>query len=208
MSDLIFYTNPQSRSRMVRWMLEECLTEYTTQVIEYGPQMKSEPYILINPMGKVPAISYRGKVVTECAAIMAFLADAFPDAGLAPPPAERQAYYRWLFFAAGPLEAAVTNQMFGLKIPDDKQSVAGYGNYELVIDTLAKAVSATPYVAGDTFSAADVYVGSHIGWGLQFGSLPARQEFTDYFGRISDRPARMRANDMDEALISKAAQPG
>src|SRR5690606_10464659 len=116
-----------------------------------------------------------------------------------------QAYYRWLFFAAGPLEAAVTNHMLGITIPEDKESIAGYGNYDLVIDTLAKAVSASPFIAGDTFTAADVYAGSHIGWGLQFGSMPARTEFTDYFARISDRPARLRANDMDEALISKEA---
>lgn len=208
MSDLIFYTNPQSRSRVVRWMLEECLAEYTTKVIEYGPQMKSEPYILINPMGKVPAISYRGKVVTECSAIIAFLADAYPDAGLAPPPAERQAYYRWLFFAAGPLEAAVTNRMLGVTIPEDKQAFSGYGNFDTVMGTLAKAVSETPYIAGDSFSAADVYLGSHIGWGIQFDTIPARQEFTDYFSRISDRPARLRANDMDEALVSKASSAG
>ena len=204
MSELIFYTNPQSRGRIVRWMLEECGADYRAVVIPYGPEMKSEPYISINPMGKVPAIVYAGKAVTETSAIIAFLADLFPAAKLAPPPEQRQDYYRWLFFAAGPLEAALTNKSLGFDLPADKSRMAGYGSYDLVVETLAKKVSRTPFIAGDSFTAADLYVGSHIGYGLQFGGLPKLAEFTDYFGRISARPARARAEELDNALMKPA----
>jgi glutathione S-transferase len=205
MTDITFYTNPQSRGRIVRWMLEECGAKYETRVVAYGPEMKSEPYISINPMGKVPAVVYDGKIITECAAIIAFLADNFPAAGLAPAANERHDYYRWLFFCAGPLEAAVTNKSFGFVVPEDKQGMAGYGSYDLAVNTLAKAVTANPFIAGTRFSAADVYVGSHIGWGLQFGSLPDRPEFKDYFAKVSARPASQRANELDNALVKSAA---
>ena len=106
MTDLTFYTNPMSRGQTVRWMLEEFGEPYETEILQYGTTMKPEPYLSINPMGKVPAVRHGGKVVTEVAAICAYLADAFPAAGLAPPVADRADYYRFLFFAAGPLEQA------------------------------------------------------------------------------------------------------
>ncbi len=198
-----FYSNPQSRSRIVRWMLEELSVPYEVKVIEYGAQMKSEPYISINPMGKVPAIVHNGKVVTECAAICTYLADVFPDSRLAPPLNERAAYYRWMFFAAGPLEAAISNRTFGFEIPKEKQRSIGYGNFDTTIDTLAKALSEGPYIAGDYFTAADVFVGSHIGWGLQFNTIPERKEFIDYFKKLRVRPAYVKATQLDTALIEK-----
>ena len=121
--DLVFYTNPMSRGRIVRWMLEETGAPYRAEVVQFGAAMKSAAYLAVNPMGKVPAIRHRGAVVTEAAAICAYLADAFPEAGLAPPPAARAAYYRWLFFAAGPLEAATTNRFLGWEAPADKQAM-------------------------------------------------------------------------------------
>jgi glutathione S-transferase len=201
--EIIFYTNPMSRGRIVRWMLEETGQPYETRVLGYGPAMKSPDYLAINPMGKVPAIVHRGAVVTECAAIRAYLADTFPQAGLVPLPGERGAYYRWLFFAAGPLEAAVTNRSFGLLVPEDKRGMSGYGTYEAVLDTLESAVAAGPYIAGDLFTAADVYVGSHIGWGLAFGSIDSRPGFAEYFARVSDRDAWRRANALDDKAAEK-----
>lgn len=204
MHDLVFYTNPQSRGRIVRWMLEECDVPYHTHVVDYGADMKSSPYIDINPMGKVPAIVHRGKVVTETAAIITYLAEVFPEAGLVPPPVQRQDYYRWLFFAAGPLEAAITDKSLGIDITPEQTRRVGYGNLELVIEILAKAVSAHPYIAGNSFTAADVYVGSQVGYGLLFKTLPEREEFIKYFDRIKDRPARLRAAGLDDALIKPA----
>lgn len=205
MSDLIFYTNPQSRGRIVRWMLEELAVPYQTEVVQYGPQMKTPPYTDINPMGKVPAIVHKGKVVTECAGIIAYLADAFPQAGLAPPLDQRQDYYRWLFFAAGPVEQAVTNNALGFAAGEEKQRMVGYGSFEQTLETLAKAVSAHAFIAGDSFSAADVYVGSQINYGLTFGTMPERPGFRDYLNRILSRPAYAKANELDNALMKQPA---
>ncbi len=196
--ELVFYTNPMSRGRIVRWMLEELETNYRTEILGYGTTMKAPEYLAINPMGKVPAVVHGSRVVTECAAICAYLADAFPDAGLAPPLSERADYYRWLFFASGPLEAAITNRNLGFEVAAEKERTVGYGNYELTVANLEKAVQSHVYVAGDAFSAADVYVGSQIGWGLQFGTLPKKTSFQEYWKRVSDRPAWHRAIAIDD----------
>lgn len=205
---LTFYTNPMSRGRIARWMLEEVGAPYETVVLDYATTMKGEAYRSINPMGKVPAIVHDGHVLTEGAAICAYLADAFPEAGLAPLLSERADYYRWLFFAAGPVEHAVTNKSLGVTPTDDQQRMAGYGHFDLTVDVLEKAVSANPYIAGESFSAADVYAGSQVAWGVMFGSLPKRAAFEDYLGRILSRPAYKRAGEIDDALIAQAAAAG
>ena len=199
--DLIFYTNPMSRGRMVRWMLEEVGEPYETEVVFYGEPMKSTGYRAINPMGKVPALRHGDQTVTETAAICAYLADAFPNAGLAPPLEQRAAYYRWLFFAAGPLEAAIANKVLGVEVPDDKRGFVGYGSFDEVVAALRQAVAGDAFVAGDQFTAADVYIGGQIGFGLQFGTLEKCPEFESYFERVSQRPAYKRANDIDDALM-------
>jgi len=199
--DLVFYTNPHSRGRIARWMLEEAGAEYRTEIIEYGAEMKSPPYLDINPMGKVPAISHGGVVVTETAAICAYLADAFPDAGLAPTPRERGAYYRWLFFAAGPLEAAIINRSLGFEVPEERERMVGYGTYAAVMDTLEAALAKSDYAAGSRFTAADVYLGAHIGWGFEFDTIEKRASLVDYWARIEGREARHRADALDNALI-------
>ena len=198
--DLVFFTNPQSRGQIARWMLEEVGVDYRTEVIRYGPEMKSARYLGINPMGKVPALEHRGVVVTETAAICAYLADAFPEAGLAPAPSQRGRYYRWLFFAAGPLESAVINRHLGFKVPVEREPMVGYGTYATVMDALETALTQSEYAAGDTFTAADVYLGAHIGWGLEFGTIEARDALVDYWSRIEGRQARVRAKELDDAL--------
>jgi glutathione S-transferase len=206
--ELVFYTNPQSRGRIVRWMLEEVGQPYRTELLGYGTTMKAPDYLAINPMGKVPAIRHGETVVTECAAICAYLADAFPAAGLAPPPAERAAYYRWLFFAAGPLEAAVVNRALGLEVPKDREVMAGYGTFKSVMDTLeatiAEVNARSGYIAGDRFSAADVYLGSHIGWGIEYKSVEERPGFADYAARVRDRDAWRRGNELDDAAAAES----
>ncbi len=201
-SELTFYTNPKSRGRIVRWMLEETGAPYTTEILEYGTSMKAAPYLAINPMGKVPAIRHGDTVVTECAAICAYLADAFPQAGLAPPPhsAARGPYYRWLFFAAGPLEAAWTNRALGVAVPPERSVMVGYGSFEQVLDTLEAAIGERTYLAGDRFSAADVYVGSQLGFGMQFGMIDKRPAFTRYWAGLEARPAKRRAEEIDGAM--------
>ena len=201
---IVFYTNPMSRSRIVRWMLEEIAQPYQVVALEYGAALKSPEYLAINPMGKVPAIVHRGVVVTECAAICAYLADAFPEAGLAPPLGDplRAPYYRWLFFAAGPLEAAVTAKALGLLAPPEKSGMAGYGSFEQTVDALETVVAgAAPWLLGEKFSSADVYVGSQVIWGMQFGTLPARPAFAAYAARLQARQACKRAAALDDAMI-------
>jgi glutathione S-transferase len=201
--DLILYTNPQSRGRIARWMLEEVGQSYRTEVVDYGTTMKGEDYLTINPMGKVPAIVHHGHVVTECAAICAYLAEAFPQAGLSPKAHERADYFRWLFFAAGPVEQAVTNNSAKFVPSPEQGRMFGYGSYDQAVDVLERAVAAHPYIAGDRFTAADVYVGSQVGWGVQFGSLPRRDAFVDYTGRLQSRDAYRRAMSMDDQLAAE-----
>ena len=204
--ELVLYTNPMSRGQIARWMLEEVGAEYRTEVLQYGPEMKSEDFLAVNPMGKVPTIRHGDVVVTEVAAICAYLADSFPEAGLAPPPAERGAYYRWMFFAAGPLEAATINRALKFEVPAERESMIGYGTLEAVLDTLEAAFSANEFVAGANFSAADVYVGSHIYWGIQFKSIEMRPAFLEYWSRLENRPARLRAVAIDNALMPKSSR--
>jgi glutathione S-transferase len=196
MSDLIFYTNPQSRGQMVRWMLEEVGVPYRTECLTYGGTMKSEPYLSVNPMGKVPAIQHDGKVVTEVAAICAYLADAFPQAGLAPPPAERADYYRYLFFAAGPVEQAFSLKAVGFEVPQDKQGMFGFGNHNSTFAALTRMLEGRDYITG-RFSAADLYVAAELGFMMGFGMLEKKEPFTSYVARCTDRDAYRRARQMD-----------
>lgn len=206
--ELVFYTNPMSRGRIVRWMLEEIGHPYRTEVLDFGTAMKAPDYLSINPMGKVPAIRHGSTVVTEAAAICAYLADAFPEAGLAPPPGDRLRgpYYRWMFFAAGPVEAAVSNKALGLVVPAGREGMIGYGRFADVMNALEMVVSQGDYLVGDRFTAADVYLGSQIGWGLQFGSMEKRASFERYWQRIANRPAARRAKEIDDALAAKQQQ--
>jgi len=211
--EIVFYTNPMSRGRIARWMLEEIGQPYRTELLDFGTTMKAPDYLNINPMGKVPAIRHGDAVVTEAAAICAYLADAFPGAGLAPPPGDRlrAPYYRWLFFAAGPLEAAVTNKALGFVLPEGRGAMAGYGNLADVLNALERLVSERDYVAGDNFTAADVYLGAQIGSGLRFGTIEKRPAFEQYWARLGARPAAMRARQIDDALVAekkKAAAAG
>ncbi|PXW72921.1 glutathione S-transferase [Blastomonas natatoria] len=204
MSELIFYTNPMSRGQIARWMLEEVGADYEQRLVQYGPEMKGPDYLAINPMGKVPAIVHDGKVVTECAAICAYLAEAFPEAALAPTAEERADYYRWIFFASGPIEQAVISRSMGWQTPEDKQAMLGFGSYELAAATLASWLAEHDYVCGDRFTAADVYVGAQVDWGQAFGTLPALPAFAAYAERLRARPAYQRAKAIDNELIAQA----
>ena len=207
MSDLIFYTNPQSRGQTVRWMLEEVGAPYDTQILDYGTTMKAPDYLAINPMGKVPAIQHKGKVVTEVAAICCYLADAFPEAGLAPDPKDRADYYRWIFFCAGPIEAAFSNKAMGWEPTAERQRMFGYGNFDMATSTLEQAISGKTFIAGDRFTAADLFVGAMINFMLTFKLLDPTPAFTDYAQRMTDRDAYRRAQQIDGDLI-RAAQEG
>jgi glutathione S-transferase len=206
MADLIFYTNPQSRGRIVRWMLEEVGQPYETEVIAYD-QLKNERYLAVNPMGKVPAIKHRGHVVTECAAICTYLAEVFPEAMLGPRADEKADYYRWLFYAAGPLEAAVSNQAMGWVPTPERERMFGYGNFDRVLAVLDELFTLRDYVCGDRFTAADVYVGSQIMFPMQFNMMPERDSFVRYRNRLQARRAYKRATEIDEKIIAEMQAP-
>ena len=207
MSELVLYTHPQSRGRIAHWMMEELGQPYRTVWLGYGPDMKSAAYKTINPMGKVPAIQHGGVVVTEAAAVCAWLADAFPQAGLAPAPTapERAPYLRWMFFAAGPLEQAVTAKAMGWVVPEGRQAMAGFGSFADTLNALETALRPGPHICGEQFTAADVYVGSSLAWGLMFGTIEPRPVFVDYVARLKARPASQRADAINETRIQAQA---
>ena len=196
--EIVFYHNPQSRSQMAHWMLEEAGAPYKIVPIDFAKGENRAPeFLAINPMGKLPTIVHRDTVVTETAAIIAYIADAFPDAGLAPSPGDplRGAYYRWLFFGAGCFEPALLDKMMD-RPPVERKSAVGWGSYEEVLATLKKALSGGPYLLGEKFSAADVYIGSEVRFAMMFGAsgLKGEKVFEDYVALLSARPAAKRTS--------------
>ncbi len=189
--EIVFYTNPQSRGRIVHWMLEEVGAPYRTELISFEKnEQKSPAYLAINPMGKVPAIKHRGVVVTEVGAILTYLADAFPKAGLAPKlddPA-RGTFLRWMFFGQGCLEPALVDRMLDRPAPARTAGLA-YGTYDTTLSTLERAVTPGPFVLGQRFSAVDVYFCAQIGWGMQMKTIEPRPALIAYSERCMERPA-------------------
>jgi glutathione S-transferase len=211
MSSLVFYTNPMSRGRIIRWMLEEVGAPYETKVLSWETgETRSADYLAINPMGKVPTLVHDGVVVTECAAICAYLADAFPQAGLAPPATSplRGPYYRWLFFGAGPIEQAVGAKAVGFEPTPEQRASLGFGSMEDVQNALEGAVRDRAYLVGDSFTAADLYLAAQLSWGMEFGTIEKRPAFETYTAHHLARPAAQRADEIDNALIAEAQAAG
>ncbi len=199
--ELVLYSHPMSRGRIARWMLEEVGRPYRVEMLDYGTTMKAPEFLAINPMGKVPALRHGDVVVTEVAAICAYLADTFPEAELVPPAGRRGAYFRWLFFGAGPLEAAVVNHALKFEAPAERRGFVGYGSLADVLAAIEQALGASDHIAGEAFTAADVVVGAQIGWGMIFGTIEKRPAFEAYWQRLAARPAAIRAREIDDALL-------
>ena len=203
--DLTLYTNPMSRGQIARWMLEEVGEAYDTILLGYDDgSMKAADYRAINPMGKVPAIVHGGRVVTECAAICAYLADAFPDAGLAPPLDARDAYYRWLFFAAGPLEQAITARKLAWEVPQERTRMVGFGTFEDTLNTVQQGLLGGPWLCGNHFTAADLYLAAQLGWAMSEGVVPERPGFADFVATAFQRPAALRAKAFNDQYLTSA----
>lgn len=206
MTEYTFFTNPMSRGQIARWALHEAGAEYEQVLVNWAE--KPAAFTAANPMGKVPTIIHHAlnedRVVTEGAAICAYLAEANSDAGLAPRESERADYYRWLFFAAGPVEQAVVASSMGWAVTPDREPMVGFGSLERVLDTLEGHFDDHEYVCGERFTMADVYVGSQIDWGLTFGSIPPRQAFVAYAERLQARDAYKAAKAVDNALIEES----
>ncbi len=206
MADYTFFTNPMSRGQIARWALHEAGVEYNQVLVDWAA--KPAKLIAANPMGKVPTIIHHSqtgdRVVTECAAICAYLAEASPEAGLLPSDAELADYLRWMFFAAGPVEQALISRSMGWEVSKDREMMVGFGSYERVVDALEGHFEGSNYVCGPRFTMADVYVGSQIDWGLTFGSIPPRQAFVAYAERLQAREAYKAAKAIDHALIEES----
>lgn len=210
MAEFTFFTNPMSRGQIARWALHEAGADYDTELVDW--QAKSDTFLQANPMGKVPTLVHHHgdhvHVVTEAAAICHYLAETHPDAGLLPEAHEKADYFRWLFFAAGPVEQAVTAKSMGWTVPEDKQGMAGFGSYDRTIDTLDQHFKENDYVCGKRFTMADVYVGSQVDWGLMFGSIDKRTSFEAYAARMQARDAYKEAKGIDMKLIAEAQGNG
>ncbi len=204
MSDYTFFFNPMSRAQIARWALHEAEADYDPVLVSW--QNKPKALTEANAMAKVPTIIHHlaggDRVITEAAAVCHYLAEVeMPN--LLPKEDEKADYFRWLFFAAGPLEQAITARALGWTVNEDQQAMTGFGNYERTVDALESWLSAHDHVCGARFTMADVYVGSAVDWGLQFKSLPDRNVFSTYRERIAERPAYKAAKAIDSELIAQ-----
>lgn len=202
MAEYTFYTNPMSRGQIARWALHEAGADYRQVLVDWAD---NRDLLKVNPMGKVPTIVHHHggaeRVVTEAAAICHYLAEmSAPE--LLPREPEKADYFRWLLFAAGPLEQAIVAKSMGWEVPPEREGMAGFGNYDRAVDALADWLEGRDYVCGDRFTMADVYVGSAVDWGLQFGTLPTRTSFEAYAGRLRARDAYQAGKAIDNGLIA------
>jgi glutathione S-transferase len=206
MATYTFYTNPMSRGQIARWALHEAGADYEQVLVDWTA--KPAAFLAANPMGKVPTLAHHSetgeRVITECAAICAYLAEMHPEANLLPSDAELADYLRWMFFAAGPIEQAIVSKSMGWEVPEGREAMVGFGSYERVLDTLEGHLEDRAFVCGPRFTAADVYVGSQVDWGLTFGSIPPRRAFVAYAERLQARPAYIAAKGIDAALIEES----
>lgn len=205
-ASLVLYTNPMSRGRIAHWMLEEVGEPYEVRLLRLDKrEHKSPEYLKLNPMGKVPTLVHDGHVVTEAAAICAYLADAFPAKRLAPALGDpaRGTYLRWLFFGAGCVEPAVIDKAFSRPVPADRPGVMGYGTYKDTLDALETAITPGPFILGQQFSAADVYIASQIGWGLMTKGIEPRPTYLKYMEIVNQRPAMQRTNKQNDEFLAK-----
>lgn len=201
-ADLTLYSHRQSRGRSVLWLLEELAVDYAVQWLDFGAAMRTPQFLALNPMGKIPVLTHHAQVVTETPAILTYLADQFADRGMIPPMGDpnRAAFYRWLFFAAGPLEAASTAEFFGWQVPERTANgtsgagFVGFGSLTRTLDVLADQLTQAPYVCGAQMTAADIYLASQLSLGIYYTkSFATRPVFEDYLARLNTRPAKLRA---------------
>ena len=205
MAALTLYHASPSRSSVTLWMLEELGEPYDIHLLSLSKGENREPaYLAVNPMGKVPALRHGDTVITEAAAICAYLADEFPQAKLNVPVGDprRGPYLKWLFFGPSCFEPAVIDRAAPRK-EEARRAMLGYGDFDTAMNVVAKAVEKGPWILGDQFTAADVVIGSNVRWGTMFNLVPRRPEFDAYSERIAARPAAQRAEAKDKEFGAK-----
>ncbi len=203
--ELVFYYAPRTRAGTVHWMLEEVGAPYRIRRLELSTGEHKRPeFLAVNPMGKVPAITHGKTAVAEVAAICCYLADAFPQANLAPPIGDprRGAYLKWLFFGPSCFEPAAIDRIIGRE--SGKPQQLGYGSFGQVMDVLAQAIEPGPWPLGEQFTAADVVIGSGLYWGGMMEIVPDKAPFSAYVARCAARPAMQRANAQEDAFVAEA----
>lgn len=204
MAELVLYHAAPSRSSIVHWMLEEIGEPYDIHLLSLKREDNRRPeYLAVNPLGKVPAMKHGEAIITEAAAICLYLADAFPQAGLSVPVGDprRGPFLKWLFFGPSAIEPAIMDRAFK-RAEEAPRSALGYGDFDTTMDVVAKAVEPGPYLLGDSFTAADVVIGSTLRWGTMFKLIPERPEFLAYMARLTERPALKRAEEKDRELAA------
>lgn len=206
MEKITLYTNPNSRGRIIRWLLEECGADYEVVPVPYGENgTKSADFLAINPMGKLPAVKYGDAVITETAALITFLAELFPEKNLIPAvgTAERGEFYRWLMFALH-AEYAFMDKRFGIpETPERKYSI-GYGSFDEVVATLTTFLNGKEYALGDHFTALDLYLSGLIAWGIMRAQvLDMDSELGAFMKRHAARPAFAKSQALDAELAKQ-----
>ncbi|QYF92102.1 glutathione S-transferase family protein [Massilia sp. PAMC28688] len=194
---------PHSRSSGVLTLLEELNAPYELRVLNMkAGEQRQPPFLAINPLGKVPALLDGDTLVTEQVAIFIHLADRFPDAGLSPvlDDPRRGAYLRWLVYYAACYEPALVDRF--LERPPVEPMHTPYGDFDTMLGVLETKLTSSPYLLGDTISAADVLWGVALRWGMDFGIVPKRAVFAEYAAQITARPAAQRVAERDAALAA------
>lgn len=201
---ITLFHSPRTRSTGALVLLEELGADYELHAVNMKAGEQRQPaFLAVNPLGKVPAIRHGDALVTEQAAISIYLADLYPEAGLAPALTDplRGPYLRWLVFYGSSFEPAVVDR--AMQREPGQTAMSPYGTYESVIDTVAAQLARGPYLLGDTFTAADVLWGGAIGWTMMFKVVPERPEFVAYAERVRNRPASQRATAIDAKLAAE-----
>jgi glutathione S-transferase len=201
---IVFFHAPRTRSSGTRILLEELAAPHELRVINMTAGEQRKPaYLAVNPMGKVPAILHRGELVTEQAAIFLYLADLFPQAGLAPAQGDRLRgpYLRWLVYYGSSFEPAVVDR--ALKREPAPLAMCPYGDYDTMLKTVTDQLAKGPYLLGERMTAADVLWGTALAWTTMFKLVPELPVIVDYVRRIEGRPAAGKVKALDAALVAE-----
>ncbi len=201
---ITLFHSPQTRSSGTLILLEELGVPYDLRILNMKAGEQRQPaYLAINPMGKVPAVLHGGTLVTEQVAIFIYLADLFPQAGLAPALTDplRGAYLRWLVYYAACYEPGLIDR--AMKREPGPVAMSTYGDFDTMLQTMVSQVTDHPYLLGDTISAADILWGSALHWGSLFNLIPATDTITAYVARVRQRPAALKVAAMDIELAAE-----
>ena len=202
---VVLYHWPHSRSAGVRMLLEELGADYELRLLDLQAGAQRDPaYLAVNPMGKVPALKHGTALVTEQVAVYLYLADLYPEAGLAPPigDALRGPYLRWMAFYGSSFEPAMLDRAMKREAPP--QSMSPYGDVETVLKVIFEQLSRGPYIVGERYTAADVLWGGALGWMTAFKMVEASPAVQAYIDRVMGKPGVVRAREKDQALLAAA----